>query len=391
MPPTDTAALGWDSAEREQLARLLIEQTHEYGVVRVDTQGRIIGWSRGAWELTGFTPEDVLGEPVAMLYSEEDRERGMHLHELRAAEQMGIAEDERWHVRKNGSRLWCSGLCVPLRADEGQLLGFVKIFRDATHLRLRTRYLENEVQRMSRNEEDRHVLLGTTAHELRNPLAPLNTALQLLKKEQPASPKVDHALRVMERQLGFMERLVEDLVDVTRMHTGKMSVSFEPVQVQQLLETAAEVSRPFAQAKGVELQMVLPPAPLQVELDAARFQQVVVNLLNNAVKFTPTGGQVWLAASADQTHFIVSVKDTGEGISPELLPRIFDMFTQARETEAARGAGLGIGLSVVKELVALHQGTVEVRSDGPGKGSDFSVHIPLRQPTGPQAQPMLPH
>jgi two-component system CheB/CheR fusion protein len=221
---------------------------------------------------------------------------------------------------------------------------------------------------------------------MRNPLSPLKTAVQLMRMQARDATALDRPLQVMERQLGLLERLVEDLVDVARVNSGKMSISYERVEYQALLNEAVESCATAAQFKGIAIHRSFPPIPIEIEADARRIQQVFVNLLNNAVKFTPQGGDVWLTATVDQTHFICYMKDSGKGIEPEMLPKIFDVFTQAESGRADRGAGLGIGLALVKEIVSLHQGTVEVRSEGPGKGSEFTVRIPLRRPDAEQGQ-----
>jgi signal transduction histidine kinase len=202
-----------------------------------------------------------------------------------------------------------------------------------------------------------------------------------------ASPDIvsrhEPSLQMLDRQVRLMQRLVEDLVDLTRARVGKLRVEHQRVVIQSLIrEAVADVGK-LAAAAAVELEAVLPEAPVEADIDAARLHQVVVNLLNNALKFTPPGGRVWITATTDQTHFLITVKDTGRGIPKDLLPVLFDAFTQAEGANSSRGAGLGLGLSVVKEIVNLHRGTVEVRSEGEGKGAEFSVRIPLRAATSP--------
>jgi two-component system CheB/CheR fusion protein len=283
-------------------------------------------------------------------------------------------------MRRDGSWFWSSGVSLPLHREGDRVTGFVKIFRDATHLRVRTRYLENELKASTRREAERDVFLGTIAHEMRNPLSPLKTAAQLMRMQVREATALDRPLQVMERQLGLLERLVEDLVDVARVNSGKMSIAYERVEYQALLNDAVDSCLTAAQFKGIAIHRSFPPTPIEIDVDPRRMQQVFVNLLNNAVKFTPQGGKVWLTATVDQTHLICYMKDSGKGIEPHMLPRIFDVFTQAEGGRAERGAGLGIGLALVKEIVSLHQGTVEVRSEGAGKGSEFTVRIPLRRP-----------
>jgi two-component system CheB/CheR fusion protein len=380
----------WREQDAQAFTRLMLAQTRQHGVLFFDVDRRVTGWNHGAWFITGWTAQEVVGQSTAMLFVPEDRERRLDEHEATVAAAVESAEDERWHLRKDGSRFWSSGITVPLK-DEGRITGFVKIFRDATHLRTRMKYLENELDDSGRRHKHRDTFMGTIAHELRNPLNPMKMALELLRRS-PQAASLAEVIRVMDRQLGFMERLVEDLVDLTRVQTGKMSITHQAVELQRLLAHALESCRERADAKGVALALILPPVPIPIEVDPQRIHQVVVNLLHNAIKFTPQGGGVWLSATVDQTHFIVNVKDNGVGISPELLPKIFDVFTQADGADTHRGSGLGIGLSVVKEIVALHQGTVEVRSEGPAKGSEFIVRVPLRRGLLPEpaAQRALP-
>lgn len=378
----------WTADQAAAFTELMLRDTRQYGIVFYEHDYRISGWNEGAAYLTGWSAEEVLGQPTAILFVPEDRERKLDEHEANTARIVGVAEDERWHMRKDGSRLWSSGVSILLPAGADGLPRFVKIFRDATHLRARMKYLENVLQDCSVQENEKNVFIGTIAHEMRNPLAPLKTGLELMKRLPGGDPRQAQPIQIMERQIGFLERLVEDLVDLTRVQAGKMSIAYERVRLQDCLHEAIDSCRTAAQARRVALVPVLPPLPIEIEVDSRRLLQVFVNLLNNAVKYTPEGGRVWITATADQTHLVCNFKDNGQGISPELLPRIFDVFTQAHGTAAGRGAGLGIGLAVVREIVSLHQGTVEVRSEGPGRGSEFLVRIPLRRPHGSAPEPL---
>lgn len=365
---------------------LLVRRSVQHGVIFLEPDGRIRGWGRGSYAITGFTAADVIGQPGSMLFTPEDRARGIDRHELDTARMVGTAEDERWHMRRDGSRFWSSGITLPIRADGEEVTGFIKVFRDGTHLRARMKYLENVLQEERDVRSRQNIFLGTIAHELRNPLAPLKTALHLIRGQSESGSRLEPSLRIMDRQLGFLERLVEDLVDLARVQADKMSVAYQRVELQGVLRDALDSCRGHAEARGVMLQSVLPPVALEVDVDPERLHQVVVNLLTNAIKFTPAAGHVWLTATADRTHFLVFVRDTGKGIGPDLLPKIFDMFTQAPGADSHRGAGLGIGLALVKGIVALHAGTVEVRSGGESKGSEFIVRIPLHRPHGSEPE-----
>jgi PAS domain S-box-containing protein len=373
-------------ADERAFSAMFLRETKQYGVVFYDLERRITGWSAGAAFITGWTAQDVVGQLTRMLFVPEDRERLLDEHEANTAAVVGVGEDERWHLRKDGSRFWSSGLSVPMRGEAGELHGFVKIFRDATHLRARTRYLENELQAHARQQKQLDSFVGTVAHEMRNPLSPLKSAVQLMSLPAVKPETVQGLVPVMHRQIDAIERLVEDLVDLTRVHAGKMSVVYEQSLLQPLLAQAMDACRDQARQRAVKLHLVAPSVPIAIEVDCQRLIQVLNNLINNAVKFTHRGGNVWLTATVDKTHMVLYLKDDGAGIAPDLLPKIFDAFTQAASAGSGRGAGIGIGLSVVKEIVALHQGTIEVRSEGPEKGTEFVVRIPLRKPEGSEAE-----
>jgi two-component system CheB/CheR fusion protein len=381
-------SFAWDEEDAARFSELLLRQSKQHGIIFIDLRHRISGWSRGASFITGFTASEAIGQDFSLLFTFEDRESKISDHELDTAYAVGSAEDERWHVRKDGSRFWSSGISLPLRDAASEVTGFVKIFRDATHLRTRMRYLENQLQDHSDAFSERDKFLGTIAHELRNPLSPLKNSLTLLRATEELTARAVEPLKIMGRQLGLLERLVEDLVDQTRVATGKMSVSFDKVVVQALVNDAVEVCRASAAEHGVMIHTQLPSFAIDAQGDAERLHQVLVNLVTNAIKFTPAGGDVWVTASADQTHVLLYVKDNGVGISREMLPRIFEMFTQANG-ESHRGSGLGIGLAVAKEIVALHRGTIEVRSEGEGKGAEFTVRFP-QNPTGASSDEARP-
>jgi PAS domain S-box-containing protein len=358
----------------------MLHDTQEFGVLFFDAELRITGWNNGAHSITGWTAGEVLGQPTAMLFLPEDRRNQMDVHEANLARVIGIALDERWHIRRDTARFWSSGASFPLKGTDGRVGGFVKVFRDTTHLRTRMQYLENLVQEADIQKGEKNVFIGTIAHEMRNPLSPLKTAVELMKRSPGDNARHAHLIAIIDRQISFLDRLVEDLVDLTRVQTGKLSIAYENVVLQECLFEALHSCREAAAAKGLVIHDVMPPVPIHVDVDSRRLQQVVLNLLNNAIKYTPAGGSIWLTATVDQTHFICYVKDNGQGIGDGLLPRIFEVFTQADNHHASRGDGLGIGLAVVKEIVALHKGNIEVRSDGEDKGSEFIIRIPLRRP-----------
>lgn len=255
--------------------------------------------------------------------------------------------------------------------------------------------LYQALQEADRRKDEFLALLG---HELRNPLAPLSNSLQLLKMPDVDRSIAARARDMMERQLEHMVRLVDDLLDVSRIMRGRIELRRKAVELSAAIARAVETSQPLLDAEGHRLTVSLPPEPLRVDGDLMRLAQVVSNLLNNAAKYTPRGGQVWLTAIREEDQAVIRVRDTGIGVVPEALPRLFDMFYQAeRATNESRG-GLGLGLSLVRGLTELHGGTVEAYSAGSGAGSEFVVRLPLlsgdrdqpSSPAGEEAQGQLP-
>jgi signal transduction histidine kinase len=218
--------------------------------------------------------------------------------------------------------------------------------------------------------------LAVLSHELRNPLAPVRNAVGILKLRSPDEPELRWAREIIERQVHQMTRLIDDLLDVSRITQDRLELRREQVALAQVLREAVEMSRPLITQEGHDLDVSVPPDPVLLHADGARLAQVFANLLNNAAKYTPTGGRITLCAWCEESDVVISVRDNGVGISPEMLPQIFEMFLQVDRSVGRTQGGLGIGLTLVKRLVSLHQGTVEARSDGLGTGSEFLVRLP---------------
>jgi PAS domain S-box-containing protein len=369
----DPSALG------RELLRGWIEQTPDYALLMLDTDGLVVSTAGNVDRVLGYARAELVGQPLVAIFTPEDLELGLDRHELEVAATIGSAFDDRWHVRKDRTRIWITGAINAVKDANGLLIGFVKVLRDRTDLRSEIETLRNRAAALAGDEEAREVFLGTLAHELRNPLAPLTNALHLLRLLDPGE-RMRQPLQIIERQLALMTRLVDDLMDVTRIDVGKLELRFEQMNLQAAVMRSVESVRAAADARSQVIEALLPGVPILVEADTSRFEQILVNLLNNAVKYTPPGGSIWVKATVEPGTAVIRVRDTGMGIAPEMLPRIFDLFTQERRVSASAGGGLGIGLSLVKNLVRAHGGVVEVRSDGQDKGSEFTVRLPLRQP-----------
>lgn len=367
-----------NSALDPRIAGLLaayFEQTRDPAVICMDARGMVIGWLGAATEIFGHAPQDVIGRPAGLIFTPEDREKGFDQYELAVARQDSRSEDDRWHVRKDGTRIWATGSVEAIKDESGQLLGYVKVVRDKTDLRTHIDALENQVAGLRKSQERTHLFLSTLGHELRNPLAPVQTASHIIRKLSNDA-RVGKANEVVERQVGVLSRLADDLMDVSRAGAGKIKLELRKTDLRAVLKEAACSLERTASHTGVKLECLLPDAPLEVNLDEPRFQRVVLNLLSNAIKYSNAGGTVWVKATQEGSQVLFRVEDTGIGIAPEALPRIFDLFTRERQAADLVPGGLGIGLTIVKELVELHGGTVQARSAGAGKGSEFTVRLP---------------
>jgi CheY-like chemotaxis protein len=253
-----------------------------------------------------------------------------------------------------------------LRARERQ-------YQIREHLEQRSR--AEELLRLADRRKDE--FLATLGHELRNPLAPLLTAVQLLKTSGSDGAVVSRVRPVMERQISHLVRLVDDLLEVSRITRGLIEVQREPVDLAFVLHSAIDTSRPALDAAGHQLTVDLPPEPIIVHGDSVRLTQVFANLLNNSAKYTRPGGQIGLSLRKEGSRAVVSVRDNGIGIPADLLGSVFEMFTQVDRSSRQAQGGLGIGLTLVRSLVTMHGGTVEARSEGPGRGSEFITVLPV--------------
>ncbi|HEX2244591.1 MAG TPA: HAMP domain-containing sensor histidine kinase, partial [Gammaproteobacteria bacterium] len=256
------------------------------------------------------------------------------------------------------------------------LVGFGKILRNRTDLREQLEALRNQVQALTAANQRKDNFLATFSHELRNPLASICAAVELISRTASGNANLQGSVKLIEEQLDFVRRMLDDLLDVTRISTGKVRLNVRPVVLQEVIEKAVEAARPRAEERYQRIQVIGPRSAIMLQGDPDRLHQVFSNLLSNAVKYTPERGAICVEVTIEADEAVVRVSDTGVGIPHEMLPRIFDLFTQV-ETQVSHG-GLGIGLALVKDFVALHGGSVQVRSEGVGKGSEFMVRLPLK-------------
>ncbi len=497
----------------EERFRMLLENVKDYAIFLLDTDARIVRWSVGAEDILGYREPEILGQSGSIIFTPEDLRAGADKEELNTAVTQGQAEDERWHVRKDGTLFWASGIMTPLRDQTGQLQGFAKIMRDITDrkqaeealresntrlqftleagqlgdwdLDLATKtarrslrhdrifgydsplanwsyeiflnhvypedrefvdcsfqntlatgedwdfecriirldrsirwiwakgsiyrdpdsnpirlmgivtditdrkQAESEREQLLKREQEARAeaeaanrmkdeFLATLSHELRTPLNAMLGWTQLLRTRKFNEATTARALETIDRNTKSLQQLIEDVLDVSRIITGKLRLNICPVEIVPIIEAAIETVQPAAEAKNIQIDLGLDASVGAILADANRLQQVFWNLLSNAVKFTPKGGRVEVRLDRINSRIQVRVSDTGQGIAPEFLPYVFDRFRQADSSSTRSHGGLGLGLAIVRHLVELHGGTVRAESQGEGKGATFIVDLPIR-------------
>src|SRR5678815_2118159 len=476
----------------EDIYRKAIEDIRDYAIFMMDVDGIVTNWNVGAQHILGYNEAEVVGKDASKFFTPEDRARNVPAKELATAATTGRAEDERWHMRRNGSRFWASGVVTAVRDQTGKLIGFSKVMRDMTernkiteerdrffalsmdmlcivHLdgrfqrvnlafqkvlgfseeellamdifqlihpddlgktiseyeglaagepvthmenRLRTKdetykwvawsYFPvpedglafgvgrdmtelrqiHEVLRLRAQElEDanrvKDEFLATMSHELRTPLTSILGWSRLLQSNQLGEKEKERAVQVIQRNAEAQSRLIEDLLDVSRIITGKLKIEFQPVSFASITEAVINSLGPAIDAKQVKLETEIDPAAGPILGDPARLQQIVTNLLSNAIKFTPSGGSICVHLERYDSHVRLVARDTGVGIAAEHLPHIFERFRQVDSSNVRAHGGLGLGLAIVDYLVRQQGGTVSANSEGPGQGATFTVEFPL--------------
>jgi PAS domain S-box-containing protein len=476
----------------EDIYRKAIEDIRDYAIFTTDATGLVTNWNSGAEHILGYSEAEVIGKNGRKFFTTEDRAKGEPEKELATAATTGRAEDERWHVRKDGSRFWASGIVTAVRDDTGKLIGFCKVMRDMTernrlteerdrffalsmdmlcivHLDGRfqrinpafqkvlgfsqeelqekalfelvhpedlpatvdayeklaadepTKFMENrlrckdgtykwvawsyfpvpedglafgvgrdmterkqidEVLRLRAEELEqanrvKDEFLATMSHELRTPLTSILGWARLLDSNQLSEKERERAVHVIQRNADAQSKLIEDLLDVSRIITGKLKIELQPVSFAAITDSVINSLRPDLEAKQLQLKTAIDPAAGPILSDPARLQQIVTNLLSNAIKFTPNGGSIAVSLTRLNSHVELRVRDTGVGIAAENLPHIFERFRQVDSSNVRAHGGLGLGLAIVEYLVRQQGGTVAAESEGIGKGSTFTVEFPL--------------
>ena len=363
-----------ETTERKRIfeaqARLAaIVESSDDAIISKDLDGIITSWNGGAERLFGYTADEVIGKPVTMLMPPDrvNEEPGI-LERIRRGEKIDHYETVR--RRKDGTLLDISLTISPLFDERGRIVGASKISRDITDRRRAEQVLRDADRRKDE-------FLATLAHELRNPLAPIMNSVELLNRIGSLDPDAAQARGTIQRQVSHLSRLVDDLLNISRISSGKLTLRKQPLELGPILSDAVETCQPLVKRFNHELSVTLPPQPVWVEGDPVRLAQVVGNLCNNACKYTPPRGKVWISAEREGSDALIRVRDSGVGIPADHLEAVFDLFSQVNPSLERDQSGLGIGLYLVKRLVEMHGGTVTASSAGTGKGSEFVVRLPV--------------
>jgi PAS domain S-box-containing protein len=371
---------------RGELAAIV--ESSEDAIIGMDLQGIITSWNKGAERLYGYTAKDIVGKPVSLLHPADHPEAFPDLLErLRGGQRIEPYHTVR--LRKDDSRVDVSLSVSPIKDGQGTVIGASKIARDIGPQKRLEEELRRNAEELAEAHRQKDQFLAMLAHELRNPLAPLRTGVHLLRMPQTPPDVRERTHDMMERQLCHLSRLVDDLLDVSRIVRGQIQLRKERLDLRRLVRTVCEDRRAVLEQAGMTFHLDIPQTPLCVMGDQTRLTQILNNLLDNTLKFAKGRQNVTVRLRSDVEHqqAILSVRDEGIGIAPELLPRLFTPFLQAdRSLDRSRG-GLGLGLAMVKGLVELHGGSVTASSEGAGRGAEFTVRLPLEKELPALAEP----
>ncbi|MBW4452960.1 MAG: PAS domain S-box protein [Nostoc indistinguendum CM1-VF10] len=398
--------------QSEERYRLLIEGVTNYAIFMLNPNGNFTSWNIGAERILGYQEAEIIGQPFERIFSPEAIERGQPQQVLTKAVTEGFSKENRWHLRKDGKFFWAHCVITPLRDENGNLRGFSKIMQDITE---RKQVEEEKEQLLLREQAARAVseaaqsaaeaanrskdeFLAIVSHELRTPMTAIIGWAGMLQTGALDEAKVTLALEIIERNANLQMQLIEDLLDISRIVRGELSLCIDLVDLVEVITAAIEVVQSLADAKSIQIETILDTSIEKISGDSDRLQQVVLNLLTNAIKFTPDGGRIkvrlskevwnreWGAGSGEEfsqpsipNYVQIQVSDTGQGISADFLPHVFERFCQADSSHTRSNKGLGLGLAIARHVVELHGGTIQAQSQGIGQGATFTVKLPILQ------------
>lgn len=385
--------------EAELSYQSLVASIRDYAIFMLDPNGIVATWNPGAQRFKGYLPDEIIGRHFSIFYTREDRENHRPELMLAKAAANGSCGDEGWRVRKDGSRYWADVIVTALRGDDGRLKGFTKVARDVTERRHAQQALEGLNAQLQRANQEKDEFVAMVSHELRNPLAAIVSGVDVLRDLLPADPRAHRTLDIVRRNADMQKRLVNDLLDLSRLRRDRLTLQHAPVALDAVAQAVISGEEAEAARAGLVLALEADPASWVLG-DADRLQQVLLNLIGNAMKFTPPGGRIDVKVIRSDravtslgsgqplspagaggvppqraASVCLLVADTGRGIDRALLPRLFQPFQQG-DIASERQRGLGLGLALVKLIAEKHRGTVWAESDGPNRGSRVIVALP---------------
>jgi PAS domain S-box-containing protein len=363
----------------------LVTDTMSVGVARISKTYSYLWVNRVYAEWVGAKPQEIVGRTLAQVLGEAAmQEIEPRAQELLAGRRVQYERLSQYRAHSAGGRRWVQIVAEPTFGAGGKPDGWVAVISDIHDRKL----AEEALREADRRKDD---FLAVLAHELRNPLAPIRNAIAILGKKDSLDPEVAWSREVIDRQVEQLSRLVDDLLDIGRISRGRLALRKQHVALERVVDMSLETSRPHINAAGHRLSVILPAEPAVLDADPARLAQVFSNLLNNAARYTEPHGSITLSAAVEGAQAVVSVEDSGIGFSEEAAARLFEPFSPLTTASGRMHGGLGLGLSLVQGIVALHGGAVEARSDGPGHGAQFVVRLPLASGAQPAAQAPRPH
>jgi PAS domain S-box-containing protein len=355
--------------QSEERFRLLVDGVTEYAIMMLDGEGFVSSWNAGAERIKGYKAQEILGRHISHFYPTEAVIANTPWQELNVARSAGRVTSEGWRVRKDGTLFWAASVVTAMKDADGRLYGFAKVTQDLTQRR-NAEALADTAQRM-------HEFIAMLAHELRNPLAPIRNAVALMGRKGLKDPALEAMRQTIDRQSIQLTRLLDELLDVNRIARGQFAIEREVLDFREVVNRAMESSRPLIDSREHRIEITLPDRPVPLLGDAVRLIQALVNLLNNAAKYTPMHGLIRLSVVVRQTEVELRIKDNGRGIERDMLEKVFDLFVQVDPTSNAALGGLGVGLALVRRVVELHGGSVQARSEGIGRGAELTMRLPL--------------
>lgn len=392
--------------ESEEMFRLLVANVQDYAIFMLDTEGNIASWNAGAHRIKGYEADEIIGRHFSIFYPEEDVRNGKPPRELEIAREYGTYEEEGWRLRKDGSRFWANVVITAVHDENGRLRGFAKVTRDITERKraeeTQLALMQQREARLAAEEERRRAeasfrvaqeanrakdeFLMTLSHELRTPMTAILGWARLLPTMSTGDPMFHEAIASIARGAQLQARLIDDVLDVSRIVSGKMRLARERFDIESILDASLEAVRPTSGARDIRIETNFSPHLGYIVADPTRLQQVMWNLLTNAIKFTPKRGLIQVSARRTSSHLQITVADSGEGIDPQFLPHVFEPFRQAELPQTRVHGGLGLGLSIVRYIVEAHGGTIAAESAGRGKGATFTITLPVAATAAPPTE-----